>query len=350
MQTLRRLLEGDWRDALPIDGYPSPVYGELRSLDDYYSVRPPRTALPYTDVGVATETDGGDGGLFNRPVPWSLQLSFAPGTGWLIAAGNRTLLDAISQDAPLWRTVGHNLDYDFPVSRDLGVLYNYDTAVDTMVEAFHAGYTSGGKGVEDDGAGGSGGGGGSELRQLGLKYLALRLASMRMTSFTDLVTEYAFPEVERWLVGVADILRRPLPPTDCGACGHAKDAHKNGRGRCGACDTCSRYRRDTAYEPPHEPDLYVSARRKAGRLLGDMQKARETGAALPNPWRRRGNWEDEEQEFTEFLQGGQRFPSPRISLVPRDKAIQYAGRDADASLRVWRKLEAIQRGIEGSVC
>jgi len=77
-----------------------------------------------------------------------------------------------------------------------------------------------------------------------------------------------------------------------------------------------------------------------GELFGTGQ-----GGMFPDPWKW---WAEREVDARQMLQlfGGGTMPAESIIHVPHSRAIQYAARDADATLRSWvalrRKIKELQ--------
>jgi len=126
----------------------------------------------------------------------------------------------------------------------------------------------------------------------GLKALAYRLCGMKMLEFNDLVRPYALSE----------------------ALGYLQDAERLIK--------------------------VDKTKRKVKRALGDFLKAPDS----IDLWGRWDNWNDADREALVTAMGRE-LPRPSIVMVPWEKVVPYAARDADATLRVHPILEIRAREL-----
>lgn len=152
---LKRFLNGTL--PFPPDDYSNPDYrqvtdeAEIEALD-------PRTA-----IACDTESD-------KKRHPFCFTYSQAPGTGRLVLASDKHLMDALRRAFSRWEApiLFHNFYYDWVVCERLGVQFPYRRIVDSMAECYRLG----------------------NLPQ-GLKALAYRELGMEMQDFEDLVSPYS---------------------------------------------------------------------------------------------------------------------------------------------------------------
>lgn len=220
--------------------------------------------------------------------PWCLSFSESPGTGKLIRAGDTDALEIFQLMLDNWKgpILFHNYLFDEDVTIAMGLRFPRHLIVDTMVWAYHLG----------------------NLPQ-GLKALAYRLLGMRMQDFDDLVTPYSTPLCLEYL--------------------HKAYQHEWPKPE-------EQLVRDSASQDwkMYRPQ---SVSTKLKRFLGDYTK---------NPnldvYERWENWEDDHSQI-ETVCGP--WPGKDIQYVPFDKALHYACRDADATLRLLPVLQSMTRQL-----
>lgn len=237
-------------------------------------------------------------------IPFNLSYSLIPGTGYIIMADRPDLiaiLDAVANPltgkSPHW--LYHYALHDIPVLRKMGMPDQLARPFsDTMMAAFHR----------------------QNLHQ-GLKSLAFRLCGMAMEDFEDVVTPYSMPLAMAYLARIADPLRFGLDdPRYMTKPTKTKPGYKN------------------PWNQPLAP-RQTSIDRKATRIL---KAAAEKGTDIWETW---GNLPKDERDWIQE-QVSARFPLKSIAHVHShptglSRFIRYAARDADATLRVWMRLQEL---------
>lgn len=236
---------------------------------------------PAKDTGMDTESTKYSG-------PYCLTLSQEPGTGFLIRASRPDILEALQRKLDRWsgRIIFHNWLYDAAIVRSMALHIPHRNLVDTMARIFHLG----------------------NLPQ-GLKALAFRELGMDMQDFMDVVGPYSRAKVLAY------------------------------------------YQQASTYEwPKPEADLVLDSKtglwkKKRPHGMGTKLKVFHT-TLEKNPdkdvfgaWE---NWEAEQPMLEEKLG---RWPGLCLSHVPFDKALHYACRDADATLRLWQFIKRVERQV-----
>lgn len=268
------------RGQLPLieDPYPNPHYWEMTHVDEIEALD------PTIDMAADTESTRYEG-------PFCFTGSQEPGTGFLIRASRRDLLDALQEKLNTWRAkiIFHNWLYDAAVVRSMALLIPHDRLVDTMARIFHLG----------------------NLPQ-GLKALAWRELGMEMQDFDDVVRPWS------------------------------------------AMRTLAYYRLATTYEwDKPEPELVMDPKTKLWKKKkprGMNTKLKTFFTSLRNnedkdvfaAW---GNWKSEHSAIEEKLG---RWPGMCLSHVPFERVLGYACRDADATLRLWQFIKRLQRQVRST--
>ena len=322
----------DLASSLRADPHPTP---------DYRVIRTPRDLSEYLDFSnidqnfecltVAEDTESLPGGA-----PYCMTFSHKPGTGRLIYANDRRMLDEY-RGRVLERHHGvhqvfHNYLHDCVPFAALSLpIHKFS---DTMVRAYHLCLGGGGDDEDSESKAGRG--------SLSLKVLAYRLLNMRMTSFKDTVYPHSIPFLADWLTTAAKALT-PLPKVKLCTCGHPQVYHaKCGikrpthTGGCAAYSCpCTRYKAGPKPPPPDSTDkslasLYVKSNRLATRLL--TETTTNWADSKKDPWKFiRTNWPDD-METLELFAGP--IPTPSIAHVDEPTLLRYGCRDADATLRL----------------
>ena len=233
------------------------------------------------DCNMDTETDPAEGF-------WCLTFSLAPGTGYMIRRVNKDGIGTYSDWVRSQRSrkfVFHNGMFDLPVLQAVGINIPWKQFDDTMVRAYHLQY----------------------LPQ-GLKALAYRLCGMQMEAFEDVVLPYAVDVMMDYIVRISCI-EWPKP----------EEQVKFDKGEF------------KIYKPQ-------SLSTKLKRLMTDFNK--NPTHKIFDRW---GEWTPEEK-LPVIAQFGD-LPKPSIKYVPKNKAIYYACRDADATGRVKAALVRLRRQI-----
>ena len=226
---------------------------------------------------------------------WSVQFSVAPGTGYTIRVESteainylRWFLSAENPNPPL--TIIHNELFDRPVAEELD--FEFARTADTMIMAYLL-----------------------QAEPQGLKPLAFRHCGMEMMSYEDMIAEAG---TQKSIDYLEEILKHEWPDPD-----QVLEFKKDGT--------------------PHIKQPQNVAK-KVKRILADFKK----GKALP--WIRWHNIDAEEgRGMVEEKLG--KMPQGTIQDVweqDPDRAVWYASRDPDATIRVypylWERIQAL--GLE----
>lgn len=254
--------------TIPEDEYPDPDYQELtttQELDDYLE------GMEDYPMGNDTETMRGG-------VPFCLTISVRKGTGRLIRAENKELLERFQFWLDRWRNslLWHNWLFDIKVVTAMGLRYPRKLIVDTMVKVFHLG----------------------NLPQ-GLKPLAFRELGMKMQDFDDVV--------------------RP----------HSKIL-------------ALQYLRECALEEWDKPESELVREKDGNYKLKNPQSFKTRVKRFFTDWAKNpnkdpfdmwdNNWESDHEMIQERMGT---WPGICISHAPFDNVLRYAVRDADSLLRLW---------------
>lgn len=219
--------------------------------------------------------------------PYCLSWSTIPGTGYVIRADDTDCLEIFQAVLDQWQgpILFHNWMFDQRVVEDMGLRFPEHLIVDTMVRCYHLG----------------------NLPQ-GLKALAYRLLGMKMQDFDDLVTPYSTPLCLQYL---RDAMNHDWPKPE----------------------------EQTVRDPEGNWKLYKpqSMTTKFKRFLTDYQKHPDKD--VYQAW---DNWEDDHKQIEDVMGP---WPGKDIRYAPFDKAIYYACRDADATLRLWPVLQGMTRQV-----
>jgi DNA polymerase I-like protein with 3'-5' exonuclease and polymerase domains len=288
-----------------------------------------------TPIAIDTEYDPRTG------VPWCLSWSCEEGKGRVVMADNRPALAAIGAHVsnPDVLTIFHNAVADLPILESLGIrpaAYH-----DTMMMAYLLGLPQ------------------------GLKALAFRLCGMAMVSYGDTVAEARLWKAADWLVE-ANGREYPNPPEEqvwspepqfvwdevekwvpctrrhkdaqpCPLCGGgAGDAS----GVCPSCINKGYIRREVKRG---EKRMVAGTERGHWRVKRPRNISESIGRILG----RLGDEGFDPVAAWEAVDEGKRrpveealgkMPLATLADIPREAAIRYAARDADATLRVYNAL------------
>lgn len=287
-----------------VDACPFPVYGELTAAADVSAVLDPmRSATRGRWVFVDTETDGKHG------PPWCLSFSTRPGEGWVIPVDAYEALGAfgwwVGRERDPFVNVGlHNALFDVEVLGRMGV--GGFQWRDTMHTAYQLG----------------------DLPQ-GLKPLAYRLAGMEMVDYSEVVRGPSIEPVMKWADGLQTRVAGALP---------VKLPRK--KLVMGA---------DHKFWKKHAGLLARRTSKLEAWGINETIGGDGAGGTFPDPWKW---WEERTPDVQRALSlfGGGEMPAESIVHVERGRAIQYAARDADATLRVWmalrRRIRALARIVQ----
>jgi len=146
----------------------------------------------------------------------------------------------------------------------------------------------------------------------GLKELAWRLCGMEMASYTDTIGGYRKAKAMAWLTEASQ-REWPDPPLLENVSWSKKDN-----------------KLVTQFKRPQD------ITKKIRRIIADVVGGRELKSGPVDAWNRWHQIDARERAVVEEALG----PMPDASLadVPKDEAVYYAARDADATLRVYNKL------------
>jgi hypothetical protein len=280
-------------------------------------------------MAIDTETDSGQ--------PWCLTFSERYGEGFLIRAGNEVVLAAFRNRLNVHLGKGgkiflHNAAFDRGVLRLMGVDIPWDCIIDTMQLAYH------------------------RCLPQGLKTLAYRLLGMDMRDYDDVVRPYAerkaFLYIESavealylsdlWKTLVWLIAKDLIPPKTF------KTVKTQAKHNAAWRETIAGYGLSPQAAAAQSVDLFalvislpwhekgsVSPWKRINRILVDRDKGKDI-----RPFRRWEKIDDDMKDHCLMLVG--EMPSTGISEVPFELALEYACRDADATLRLGEKLLQIQ--------
>lgn len=270
---LRKYLQG--RLHTPQDAHAAPDYREVTDAEEIEALDPTRPLAGDTE----SQRDGS---------PFCFTYSQQPGTGRLIRATRRDLLDKLQHRLDSWEgpILFHNWLYDWAVTQALGLTFPYHRLVDTMARVFHLG----------------------NLPQ-GLKALALRELGMVMEDFDDLVTPYSSSNVLMYYE-LARSMTWPKP------------------------DELTEIDSKTGLWKLYKPQ---SMNTKLKRFFTDYGNNPEKDVF--KMW---DNWETEHPMLEAKLGP---WPGKCITHVPFERVLYYACRDSDALLRLWPILKGMSRQV-----
>ena len=312
--------------SLSQDPYPHPDYQVIRTESDlaaYLSTR--NGEIEWMGADTESLPDG---------TPYCLTFSHTPGTGRLIYARDTDLIRefigvltcyGLATEREYIPLLFHNYLHDVTVFEAMGIPIGKFR--DTMVMAYNLCLGGGGDDDQSESRAGRG--------FLGLKILAYRELNMVMASFEDTVHPWSLPHMMRWLEQ-GEALLQPVPDVPTCICTHLRTSHvtrgKTGKvmGACGTCD-CTRYKAGKASKRDSDKQYGLLHR----KLHGLIQGIREGKPDL-DPWDRVKQWHDWDRATLEMALGP--APVPSIAHVPEPELLQYAVRDADATLRLYHHL------------
>ncbi len=239
---------------------------------------------PNRDTGADTESTKYQG-------PFCFTFSQEPGTGFLIRATRVGVLAALQSYLSQGRGkfIFHNWLYDEKVVRELSLRIPHRRIVDTMARVYHLG----------------------NLPQ-GLKALAWRELGMVMQDFMDVVSPYSAARVVAYYQ-LAQTYDWPKP-----------EASLEMDSKSGLWKRKQPHGMNTKFKT-----FFTNLRKSPDK---DVFKAWE-------------NWEGEHAAIEEKLG---KWPGLCISHVPFEKALYYACRDPDATLRLWHLIQKIERQVRRS--
>lgn len=323
--------------GLRADPYPDPDYRVCRTPRDLVDYLTSWYHVTGTPRVIGADTESRPGGQTH-----CLTFSHTPGTGRLIYTDDLATLSAyrdfILAIDPV--QVFHNWLHDTVPMTALAIPHS--NFIDTMVWAYNLCL---GGGADDDEESRAGRG------YLGLKPLSYRLLNMTMTSFKDTVYPYSGLVLGKWLEDLV-ALTSSVPLCQCT---HPTTQHKvleSISGKTGkvtkrkaGCQspgcTCTKHKALKLAKTPDDK-LYGLLNRKAGNLLTDIVAGNKPDL---DPWDRISQWNDWDRDQAVTMLGP--WPVPSIEHLPESVLVHYACRDADADLRLYHYLLALQNGAVG---
>jgi len=316
----------------PYDPFPNPDYRVCRTeqdLNDY---------LPNGEVEfLACDTESLPDGR-----AYCMTLSHTPGTGRLIYAKNRRLLEELAATitncgfadvSEYIHLLFHNYLYDVAPFDEIDLPIGPFS--DTMVRAYNLCLGGGGDDDEESRAG---------RGSLGLKTLAYRHCAIRMTSFDDTVHPHSIPHVLNYLYSAADVFKPGAHDPAICTCNHHKTMHdprgKTGKlfGACRSCP-CDRFTTRKKPKPSLDDKAFNQLYLKITNIILDLDSGKNI-----NPWDRIKQWEPPADSNMMIDVCGP-IPVPSIEHVPEPSLLRYACRDADATLRLHLKLRGLRPWI-----
>lgn len=305
---LRRVMDGKLEPHPPIDQYPNPIYMEITDPADVE-----RLLGSASVVGVDTE---------GSPLhPWCISVSPEPGRAYVIAASNgpcvRAFATWLARHRPL--VVFHFASHDLEVLAAMGMDIPTELLRDTMLKAHLLG----------------------PMFSQALKLGAYRELGMEMRDYTDLTRD-----ADRDLA--VAYLERALAEGRCEECrgrGLIVTATrlKNGKLRrsphkCEACDGDG-----TSYPTPRALPVWENGQlklwqpspvgKRIRRILDDVRAGKVNRDGEPTNARERWENADPPEAIEAVTAAIGPMPHATLDMVPRAEAIDYAARDADATLR-----------------
>ncbi len=271
------------------DPIPTPEYVELTTLEEV-------DALMESVEVLSTDTEGW------AYAPWSAQLTSEDGTAAIIRYKNKPLIDRfvrwVDAKGKSLRFIFHNALHDLDVFRAMGVNTTELVFDDTMIAAYNL-----------------------QLEPQGLKPLCARWCGMAMMHYDEVMGDADSRLAMDWLLMVLEV---------------EDEAHTT---RCHG-----EYHRLT-----HTPWVDKRGKTHPGRKLRvppklpktQLHKSIERCLRSVNP---RKLWNDQliDRHVEAHISYGDIWTA-NLDHVPLDRAIQYAGRDADGTHRLFPRLETALR-------
>lgn len=320
---------------VPVDRHPDPDYRLVETPDDYWDYigycldrigisGPAQENLVYLYLGADTESDMRYGDLSTAP-PWCATLSGLPGTGIMVMADNRRVLDEIqaTMDGPRGNralAVAHNIMHDWGPLGRMGI--NCPRFVDTLALAFTLG-----------------------IPQKGLKYLSRRLLGATMLAYDDVVKSASLPVAKAILVDFLAKFERRYSRQHALKSGPRKGLLVTKWLKASEIN-------DLEYNKP----TYNKVARLVSQLDGvenrepDPDQGSDQGTELesegPDPWKRWAKWAVDTPDACKLIVKltNREWESPSIVHADPAQALEYACRDADMALRLLRilRIEAVK--------
>jgi len=291
-KNLGKWLRGEWNPPIPTADRLD--YRLLKTEAEVWA-----TMTTESDT-IAIDTESDDGQLY------SIQFSSTLGTGYMILAQDKELLDAFAT-ALVWgynTVILHNSVYDLAELSTVGI--HIPAFRDTMQELYHLG--------------------GSQPQ--GLKQAVYRIFGYRMTSYDEVVTPASKAKLDDWLAEALAFATQSM---------RESTYHLKGKG----CPECGKnHRADAVKYKAHESEAVIR------RVMKHLYKKEDNGFSEYDPWKP-PTWAKGELKLRLFgrdwlghiEQHMGRMPRKSIVHAPLDRQIQYACGDADWTGRLAKWLE-----------
>lgn len=302
-----------------IDTHPFPQYYELTTAEQVWAALDPVQSLTRGRwVAVDTETDGNGG------PPWCLSFSTAPGTGYVVPVDAPDAVRAVRAYVTMDRYIKvllHNAMFDLGILALMGV--DGFQWRDTMHTAYQLGN-----------------------QPQGLKPLAWRLCGMEMVDYNEVVQGPSIPPVLEWGARTLAAIDRALPTKQPRKKLQYLPMHtewkKQGLLLAKRLTRLGWYTAGGGPVPPVDYSKLITSHKPAKRKPGAADPVAPVD--FPSPW---DWWADREHgaRATLGMFGGCAMPQQSIVHVERGRAVQYAARDADATLRTWVQLRKLVRHL-----
>jgi DNA polymerase I-like protein with 3'-5' exonuclease and polymerase domains len=315
---LAKVMRGEIPPHPPVDQYPNPTYIELLS-HDYPQGMPDLSGVEV----VAIDTEG------SAAHPWCLSFSVRPGEAYVIRPSQRVVMEAFAAwiESAKPTVVCHYLAHDLEVLAALGIHLDPSRCGDTMLIAYELG----------------------RMFSQSLKLGAYRELGMLMQDYNDLTRD-----ADRDLA--VEYLERVLREGRCDECrgrGIVVTSRrlKNGKLRRSAkkCDACDGD--GTSWPVPQPLQVWQNGRlttwqpspvgKRVRRILDDVRAGKMNKDDEPTNPRDRWEGADPPEAIAAVTSALGPMPSATLDMVPREEAIAYAARDADATLRRWLLLDPL---------
>ena len=336
---LRKVMDGQLPPHPPVDQYPRPVYAEIVDAEDVERLLGSASA-----IGLDTE------GSVARP--WCVSVSAAPGTGYVIDANNGPAIRAFA----LWLrrrnpiVVMHFAAHDIEVLESIGIRVAEGRLADTMLIAHLLG----------------------PMFSQALKLGAYRELGMAMSDYEDLTRD-----ADRALA--VEYLERVLSEGRCAECrgrglvvriepAHTVPAHtrevmtkagpraRNMKAKLVAakrvpetCDACAGD--GVSWPVPRALPIWDNGQlklwqpspvgKRTRRILDDVRAGKVNAEGEPTDPRARWQNADPPEAIEAVERALGPMPHATLDMVDRQTVIEYAARDADATLRRWLLLDPL---------
>lgn len=335
---LRKYLRGELQPLK--SACPSPEYYRLR-----FGFETKQVFESYDNFEIAVDTESkktwrGYKSTI-RYTPDRLTFCVEPPSAYMIMRSDSSAIEQFAKYFRRFRRVYmHNMPHDDWACTQMGIYTPVDRVFDTMSGAYHDGRLA-----------------------KGLKYLAYRLAGIRMTSFDDVVVPYSYERALEYLSeacllnlpGVVQEWTGEMVERNCPDC-RGKGVMSVGRGKTRkvyACD-CSK------------GGLGIYGDEKIGKVMAkQMTRSQSLNQAISRLftdarkgdvkiWERWESWSEKPHlwdAFKALMDKLGPLPLPSIEYVPEDRAMVYACGDALATRIIGpivrQRVAGIRRSVRG---